>query len=73
MPGQNRTGFLHRINKDGAYETVCVACMKVISKQATETELEADEATHRALCSELMLNEALDYFRYQPVPKAGKK
>jgi hypothetical protein len=57
--------FLHRINEDQLFESACPACFEVISKQVCEANLAADEATH--LCRELILNEALDHFRSQPV------
>jgi hypothetical protein len=61
-----RPAFLHRINEDLSFESACPACFEVISIQACEANLAADEARH--LCRELILNEALDHFRSQPVP-----
>jgi hypothetical protein len=61
-----RPAFLHRINEDRLFESACPACFEVISKQDCEANLAADEARH--LCRELILNEALNHFRSQPVP-----
>jgi hypothetical protein len=68
MSSEKRTAFLHRTNELGIFESACPACFEVISMQAREADLAAEEARH--LCKELILKEALDYFRSQPVLQA---
>jgi len=66
MSDEKPAVFLRRITQDKLFESACSACFEVISTQACEASLAADEAKHR--CNELILKEALDYFRFQPVP-----
>ncbi len=61
MSSEKPPVFLRRINEYGEYESACPACFDVISTRAREADLEQDEANHR--CSEMILNETLDYFR----------
>jgi hypothetical protein len=61
MSSKKPPAFLRRINDRGEFESACPACFDVISTQADETGLAADEANHQ--CSEMILNETLDYLR----------
>jgi hypothetical protein len=61
MCGQVRTEFLRGINEFGIFESLCPGCFKVVSLQAHESDLAADETAH--LCKDLILKETLDYFR----------
>lgn len=61
MSDKKNPAFLRRTNDYGEFESVCPACFNVISTQSEETDLAAEEAKH--LCSEMILNETLDYFR----------
>jgi hypothetical protein len=71
MSNEKRTAFLHRTNESGVFESACPACFEVVSKQAREADLAADEGSH--LCRELILKEALDYFRSEPVSPTRKR
>jgi hypothetical protein len=71
MSNENRTAFLHRTNESGVFESACPACFEVVSKQVCEADLAADEGSH--LCQELILNEALEYFRSEPVSQTRKR
>jgi hypothetical protein len=65
-PEEEQKAFTHRRNKLGVFESVCPACFDVISTQVDEASLAPPELAHR--CSEMILQENLDYFRSVPVP-----
>jgi hypothetical protein len=71
MSNEKRFPFLRKTGESGVYESVCPACFEVVSKQACEADLAADEGSH--LCQELILKEALDYFRSEPVSQGRKR
>jgi hypothetical protein len=41
-----RLGFLHRHNRDGAVDSVCMRCFITIDSESTENELGDAENTH---------------------------
>jgi hypothetical protein len=61
MSNNKLPAFLHTTDGLGAFNSTCPFCFQVITTRIHESDLTTDEATH--LCSEMILNDTLDYFR----------
>ena len=61
MSLEKRPQFQHHKREDSIWEAVCPGCFMTVSTQPCEIDLDSDEEKH--LCSELILNDLLDYFR----------
>lgn len=46
MNHQSRSFYVHRANKDGSYDSICVVCYATVASVRDEAELIAHEHTH---------------------------
>ena len=52
MPGQQPT-FLHRANRDGTFDSICLRCFHTIATETNEAALAGAEMEHQCVPSAL--------------------
>ena len=57
MPIFDTTGFAHRPNKDGSFDSVCRQCYMTVARSDKEAKLEAQERLHHCNPETLAMRE----------------
>jgi hypothetical protein len=46
MQEPSRSGFSHRHNRDGSFDTICICCFSTVHSADAESELSSAELSH---------------------------
>ena len=61
--GRKMADFLHRLNDDGSFDSICLKCFRTVSSHRLEAKLEHDETRHTCESDDLHYLETKGHYR----------
>jgi len=53
MPLQDTCKFVHRVNADDSYDSICLRCYRTVGRREVESSLNSDEESHKCSMDDL--------------------